>query len=126
MLDRVFRGRMLRVAAAAFIVSLAVTPAAFAKGGNDNGGHNDNGGRNDDHRSIPNCSRDRHDDDHGGRGGGMNHLKCPGKQVVVRTDEKVCPEKPNRPASLSKRVCCKTPRYTYCHSFPPCPPRSRS
>jgi hypothetical protein len=118
MLHRVFAGGMLRVAAAALLLSLATVPSAFAKGGSDKGDD-------DDRRSIPDCSRhddDRDDErnDHGDR------LFCPGKQVLVRTDEKLCPEKPGRPAVVRKRVCCRHHSVTNCHPFRPCPPRSRS
>jgi hypothetical protein len=101
-----------------------LTPAAFAKGGDDHKGGNDH---HDNDRSIPNCSRGGHDDDddHDGRGG-EDHLFCPNKQVLVRIDEKTCPEKPNRPAVVRKRVCCRHGSMTNCHPFRPCPPRSRS
>jgi hypothetical protein len=120
MLDRVLVGGMLRVAAAALVLSLATAPSAFAKGGPDNGkGHDD------DHRSIPNCSRHDDDRDDDGRDGD-NHLTCPNKQVLVRTDEKTCPDKPGRPAVVRKRACCRHGNLTNCHPFRPCPPRSRS
>jgi hypothetical protein len=110
---------MLRVAAAALALSLVTVPSAFAKAGPDKG-------HDDDHRSIPNCSRhdDDRDDDHGR--GGEDHLFCPNKQVLVRTDEKLCPEKPGRPAVIRKRVCCRHGNLTNCRPFRPCPPRSRS
>jgi len=110
----------LRVVTAALVLSLAVAPSAFAKGGSDQGD------RDDDHRSVPNCSRghDDDDDDRDGRHG--DRLFCPGKQVLVRIDEKLCPEKPGRPAVVRKRVCCRHAQTTNCHPFRPCPPRSRS
>jgi hypothetical protein len=46
--------------------------------------------------------------------------------VLVRTDEKLCPEKPGRPAVIRKRVCCRHGETTNCRPFRPCPPRSRS
>jgi hypothetical protein len=124
MLKHVFRGRTLRVAVAAFALSLAVAPTAFAKNG---GGFFDNKGKGNDHdndRAIPNCSRGRDNDNDGQHG---QHLtSCPGNQVLVRVDEKVCPDKPNRPSSIVKRACCQTHGTTYCHPFHPCPPRSHS
>ena len=118
MLHRVFAGGMLRVAAAALLLSLATVPSAFAKGGSDKG--ND-----EDRRSIPDCSRHDGDgdDERSDRG---DRLFCPNKQVLVRTDEKLCPEKPGRPAVVRKRVCCRHGSITNCHPFRPCPPRSRS
>lgn len=111
----------LKMATAALVLSLAVSPSAFAKGGPDKGDRHD-----DDHRSIPNCSRGHDDDDdHGGRDGD-NHLSCPNKQVLVRIDEKLCPEKPGQPAVVRKRACCRHGETTNCHPFHPCPPRSRS
>jgi hypothetical protein len=109
----------LKMATAALVLSLVVSPSAFAKGGPDKGDRHD-----DDHRSIPNCSRGHdNDDERGGRG---DRLFCPNKQVLVRTDEKLCPEKPGRPAVVRKRVCCRHGSMTNCHPFRPCPPRSRS
>lgn len=119
MLDRIFVGGVLRVATAALVLGLAVTPSAFAKGGPGKG-HDD-----DERRSIPDCSRHDDDDDHEGRGGD-DKLSCPNKQVLVRTDEKLCPEKPGRPAVIRKRVCCQHGETTSCRPFRPCPPRSRS
>jgi hypothetical protein len=125
MLKRVFRGETLRMAVAAIALSLAVAPTAFAKNG---GGFFDNKDKGNDHgndRAIPNCSRGRDNDRDGGEHG--QHLtSCPGNQVLVRIDEKVCPDKPNRPSSIVKRACCQTHGTTYCHPFHPCPPRSRS
>ena len=96
-------GGVRRVVTAALVLSLAVAPSAFAKGGPNKGD------RDDDHRSVPNCSRghghDGDDDDHDGGDG--DHLFCPKKQVLVRTDEKLCPETPGRPAVIRKRVCCR-------------------
>ena len=119
MLHRVSVGGVLRIATAALFLSLAVSPAAFAKG-------NDNGPRkNDDKHSIPDCSR--HDDDHDGPGRAHEDpLFCPNKQVVVRIDEKTCPEKPGQPVVIRKRVCCLHGDTTSCRPFRPCPPRSRS
>lgn len=117
MLHRNFVGKAFRVATAALVLSLALTPAAFAKGGPDKGK-----GGGDGDRTIPNCSR-QNDDDGEGRG---DRLFCPNKQVLVRTDEKVCPEKPGQPAVVRKRVCCRHGDMTNCHPFRPCPPRSRS
>ena len=112
-------GGVARVVTAALLLSLTVSPSAFAKGGSDKGD------RDDDHRSVPNCSRGHdEDDDRDGRGG--DRLFCPNKQVLVRTDEKLCPEKPGRPAVIRKRVCCRHGSMTNCHPFRPCPPRSRS
>jgi hypothetical protein len=102
---------------AALVLSLAVTPSAFAKGGPDKG-------HDDERRAIPDCRRDRDDDDHDR--GGEDKVTCPNKQVLVRTDEKECPEKPGRPAVIRKRVCCRHGELTNCHPFHPCPPRSRS
>ena len=114
MLNRVFT----RVATAALVLSLVAAPSAFAKGGPNKGkGHDD------DRRAIPDCSR--HDDDDHGRAG-EDKLFCPNKQVLVRTDEKLCPEKPGRPAVIRKRVCCRHGETTNCRPFRPCPPRSRS
>jgi len=121
MLERVFVGGAWRVAAAALALSLATAPSAFAKGGPDNGKGNDN-------RAVPNCSRHDdgdHDDDRGG-GGDDNHLTCPNKQILVRIDEKLCPDKPGRPAVVRKRACCRHGDMTNCHPFRPCPPNSRS
>jgi len=98
MLHRLAFGGMFRVATAAFVFSLMLAPSAFAKGGPGNDG----------------------------RTGPEDKLDCPGKQVVVRTDEKLCPDKPGRPAVLLKRVCCQSNGATYCRPFHPCPPRSRS
>ena len=120
MLHRISVGGVLRVATAALVLSLAVSPAAFAKGGGNDG---PNKGKNDEH-SIPDCSRHDEDNDDGpGRG---DRLFCPNKQVLVRIDEKLCPEKPGRPAVVRKRVCCRHGSMTNCHPFRPCPPRSRS
>lgn len=112
MLNRVFTG----VATAAVALSLALAPPAFAKGGHDKG-------RGDDRTSIPDCSRERDDDD--GRAG-QDRLVCPNKQVLVRIDEKLCPEKPGRPAVVRKRICCRHGTLTNCRPFRPCPSRSRS
>ena len=110
----------LKMATAALVLSLAVSPSAFAKGGPDQGDRHD-----DDHRSIPNCSRGQ-DDDGDERENRGDRLFCPKKQVLVRTDEKLCPEKPGRPAVVRKRVCCRHGETTNCHPFRPCPPRSPS
>ncbi len=106
--------------AAALALSLAIAPSAFAKG--------DNGKGNDDHRSVPNCSKhdDGEGDDDRGGGGDDNHLTCPNKQILVRIDEKLCPDKPGRPAVVRKRACCRHGDMTNCHPFRPCPPNSRS
>jgi hypothetical protein len=109
-------GGTLRVATAALMIGLVVSPAAFAKG------------KNDEKHSVPNCSRGNQghdDDDDEGRDRG-DRLFCPNKQVLVRIDEKLCPEKPGRPAVVRKRVCCRHGSLTNCHPFRPCPPRSRS
>lgn len=120
MLHRRYVGKALRVATAALVLSAVMTPAAFAKGGPDKGK-----GFGDEKQSIPNCSRfgDGDHDDGPGRG---DRLFCPNKQVLVRTDEKICPEQPGRPAVVRKRVCCRHGDMTNCHPFRPCPPRSRS
>ena len=120
MLHRSFVGGVVRVATAALILSMTVAPPAFAKGGPDKGG-----GRDDDKHAIPDCSRhgDDRDDDDRDRG---DRLFCPNKQVLVRIDEKTCPEKPGRPAVVRKRVCCRHGDMTNCHPFRPCPPRSPS
>ena len=112
------RNSSVRVATAALVLSLAVTPSAFAKGGPDKG-------HDDDRRAIPDCRRDHDDDDDHGRGG-EDKLTCPNKQVLVRTDEKLCPEKPGRPAVSRTRICCRHGDMTNCRPFHPCPPRSRS
>jgi hypothetical protein len=125
MLKHVFRGGTLRVAIAAVALSLAVAPTAFAKNGGFFDNNKGNNGHDDDRAAIPNCSRARGDDDHDG-GRGPHDTSCPGNQVLVRIDEKVCPDKPNRPSSIVKRACCQTHGTTYCHPFHPCPPRSRS
>ena len=124
MLHRSYVGKALRVTAAALVVSAMLAPAAFAKGG---GSDKDKGFGKDDRPSIPDCSRhdDDDDDDRGGRDRG-DRLFCPNKQVVVRIDEKICPEKPGRPAVVRKRVCCRHGSMTNCRPFRPCPPRSRS
>jgi hypothetical protein len=124
MSKRVFAGGVVRLVAGALALSLVLAPAAFAKG-NDNGKGGDHGK---DDRSIPNCSRGGHEDDGDDRGGGggEDHLFCPNKQVLVRIDEKTCPDKPGRPAVVQKRVCCRHGDMTNCHPFHPCPPRSRS
>lgn len=120
MSKRVFAGGVVRLVMGALVLSLVTAPAAFAKGNDNNKG----GGKED--RSIPDCSRGGHDDnDDEGRDRG-DRLFCPNKQVLVRIDEKVCPEKPNRPAVVRKRVCCRHGSMTNCHPFRPCPPRSRS
>ena len=98
MSKRVSAGGIVRLVTGALMLSLVMAPAAFAKG-NDN---NDDG-------------QDRGD-----------RLFCPNKQVLVRIDEKTCPEKPNRPAVVRKRVCCRHGDTTNCHPFHPCPPRSQS
>jgi hypothetical protein len=123
MLHRRFVGGALRVATAALVLSIAITPTAFAKGGP---GKGDDGPGND-KQSVPNCNRGNqsHDDDDEGRDRG-DRLFCPNKQVLVRIDEKLCPEKPGRPAVIRKRVCCRHGDMTNCHPFRPCPPRSRS
>ncbi len=118
MLHRGFVGGVVRAATAALVLSLVIAPPAFAKGGPENGGHDD------DKRAIPDCSR--HDDDRDGGRDGDNHLTCPNKQVLVRIDEKLCPDKPGRPAVIRKRACCRHGNLTNCHPFRPCPPRSRS
>ena len=123
MLHGTFVGKALRATTAALVLSMAVAPGAFAKGDSDKG----RGGGNDD-RNIPNCSRHDDDDDDDrfeGRDRG-DRLFCPNKQVLVRTDEKICPEKPGRPAVVRKRVCCRHGSLTNCRPFRPCPPRSRS
>lgn len=124
MQQRISIGGFFRVATTALALSLVLTPAAFAKGGPDKGGK----GHDDDKHSVPNCSRGNHDndDDDGPGRGGEDKLFCPNKQVVVRTDEKLCPEKPGRPAVIRKRVCCRHGDTTNCRPFRPCPPRSRS
>ncbi|MCC6848636.1 MAG: hypothetical protein IT294_09055 [Deltaproteobacteria bacterium] len=134
MLHRRYAAIALRVGSAALVLTMASTPAAFARGGHDaRDGHERSKGffDGDDERSIPDCGR--HDDDwdddrHGGHGGRDrgDRLFCPNKQVLVRTDEKLCPEKPNRPAVVRKRVCCRHGSMTWCRPFRPCPPRSRS
>jgi hypothetical protein len=117
-------GGTLRVATAAFMLGLLVMPPpAFAKGG-----PGPDKGKHDDKHSVPNCNRGNqcdHDDDRPGRAG-EDKLFCPNKQVVVRIDEKLCPEKPGRPAVIRKRVCCRHGSLTNCRPFRPCPPRSRS
>jgi hypothetical protein len=116
-------GGTLRVATAALMIGLVVSPAAFAKGG-----PGPDKGNNDDKHSVPNCNRGNQgndDDDEPGRAG-EDKLFCPNKQVVVRIDEKLCPEKPGRPAVIRKRVCCRHGDMTNCRPFRPCPPRSRS
>jgi hypothetical protein len=120
MLHRGFVGNALRMGTAALVLSVALTPAAFAKGGPDKGK-----GFGDDRHSIPNCSRQDDDDRFEGRDRG-DRLFCPNKQVLVRIDEKLCPEKPGRPAVVRKRVCCRHGSLTNCRPFRPCPPRSRS
>lgn len=118
MSKRVSVGGVVRLMAGALMLSLVMAPAAFAKGNDNNkGGGND--------RPIPNCSRHDDDGDNEGRGG-EDHLFCPNKQVLVRIDEKTCPEKPGRPAAVRKRVCCRHGDTTNCHPFHPCPPRSQS
>ena len=113
-------GGTLRVATAALMIGLVMTPPAFAKGGPDKG-------NNDEKQSVPNCNRGTGgggvDEDGPGRG---DRLFCPNTQVLVRIDEKLCPEKPGRPAVVRKRVCCRHGDMTNCHPFRPCPPRSRS
>jgi hypothetical protein len=115
-------GGTLRVATAALMLSIAVAPGAFAKGG-----PGPDKGKNDEKQSVPNCNRGNqgHDDDDG-RDNNGDRLFCPNKQVLVRIDEKLCPEKPGRPAVVRKRVCCRHGDMTNCHPFRPCPPRSRS
>ena len=113
------KNNSVRVLTAALVLVLAVTPSAFAKGGPDKG-HDD-----DDRRAIPDCRRDHDGDDDHGRGGD-DKLTCPNKQVVVRIDDKLCPEKPGRPAVIRQRVCCRHGETTNCRPFRPCPPRSRS
>ncbi len=124
MSKRVFGGGVVRLAAGALALSLVMTPAAFAKG-NDKG----SGDHGKSEQSIPNCSRggghDADDDDGDGRDRG-DRLFCPNKQILVRIDEKQCPDKPGRPAVVRKRVCCRHGDMTNCHPFRPCPPRSRS
>jgi hypothetical protein len=108
-----------RLVAGALALNLVLAPVAFAKGGNEGNGK---GGGND--SAIPNWSRhDDGDDEHENRG---DRLFCPNKQVLVRIDEKTCPEKPGQPAVVRKRVCCRHGDMTNCHPFRPCPPRSRS
>jgi hypothetical protein len=52
-------------------------------------------------------------------------LDCPGKQVVVRIEEKACPPTPKRPVHVRKRVCCQRPSgQIHCRPFQPCPPNS--
>jgi hypothetical protein len=116
-------GGTLRVATAALMIGLVASPAAFAKGG----AGSDNG-KNDDKHSIPNCSRgnESNDDNDGPGRAGEDKLDCPNKQVVVRIDDKLCPEKPGRPAVIRQRVCCRHGNLTNCRPFRPCPPRSRS
>jgi hypothetical protein len=118
MSKRVSAGGVVRLVAGALAVSLVMAPAAFAKGGSDKG---DPGSG----RTIPNCSRgqDDADDEHENHG---DRLFCPNKQVLVRIDEKQCPDKPGRPAVVRKRVCCRHGDMTNCHPFRPCPPRSPS
>ena len=54
-------------------------------------------------------------------------LECPGKQQLVRIDEKICPPNPKRPAIVIKRRCCLNPGdKVVCLPFLPCPPRSPS
>lgn len=120
MLHRSFVGKALRATTAALVLSMALAPTAFAKGGPEKGK-----GGGDDDRNIPNCSRHDEDNDDDGRDRG-DRLFCPNKQVLVRIDEKICPEKPGRPAVVRKRVCCRHGSMTNCHPFRPCPPRSRS
>jgi len=121
MSKRVFGGGVVRLAAGALALSLVMAPAAFAKGPDKGSGDH---GKNE--QSIPNCSRGGGhdaDDDGGDRG---DRLFCPNKQILVRIDEKQCPDKPGRPAVVRKRVCCRHGDMTNCHPFHPCPPRSRS
>jgi hypothetical protein len=121
MLHRSYVGKALRVATAALVMSVALAPAAFAKGGGPDKGKGFGDGND---QSIPNCSREADDaDGHENRG---DRLFCPNKQTLVRIDEKLCPEKPGRPAVVRKRVCCRHGSMTNCHPFRPCPPRSRS
>ena len=50
---------------------------------------------------------------------------CPGKQVLVRVEEKGCPATPKRPQHNRKRVCCQNPAgKVHCNPFQPCPPNS--
>lgn len=120
MLHRLLTVGTLRVAAAALALSLATVPSAFAKGGPADGGKgNDHG-----NRAIPDCSR--HDDQRDGDIGGEDKLTCPGHHVLVRTEQKLCPDKPGRPAVVRKRVCCQHGTMISCRPFRPCPPRSPS
>jgi len=118
MLNRGFFKGTCRVAALTLALAATSAAPAFAKGGDDN------------HGSTPGCSRghDGGDDDGDGddRGGGGDHLFCPNHQVLVRIDDKICPDKPGRPAVVRKRVCCRHGTLTNCHPFRPCPPRSAS
>ena len=102
MLHRAFVGGFIWAVAAAILLSLAAAPSAFAMGDNSSG--------------------DWGDDVRGSANGPF----CPHKQVLVRTEEKVCPEEPGRPAVVLQRVCCRHGNTTDCQPFRPCPPRSHS
>ena len=53
------------------------------------------------------------------------NLDCPGKQTVVRIEEKGCPVTPKRPVHIRKRVCCQNPAgKVHCRPFQMCPPNS--
>ena len=52
---------------------------------------------------------------------------CGKAQTLVRIEEKECPARPNRPAFIVKRACCKNPAgRTHCNHMPHCPAVSPS
>jgi hypothetical protein len=74
------------------------------------------------------------DRDHGkeGRGPGLTedfteHLDCPGRETLVRIDEKTCEATPNRPLIVRRRACCENPAgRVHCRHFQHCPSHSPS
>ena len=94
--------RRLRVALAlASLVALLAAPAAALadRGGNEDGDNQGQPGR----------------------------LTCPGREMLVSLDEKVCQENPHRPVIVIQRKCCKNPAgQVHCDHFPHCPNNSPS
>lgn len=59
--------------------------------------------------------------------GRKQNLNCPGRETLVRVDEKTCDPTPNRPLIVIKRACCQNPAgRVHCDHFEHCPSHSPS
>lgn len=129
--------RLLSVAAAVLLWSLAVAPPAFSDRGEGKGG--DRGGRPEavEHHEeqqghhegqLEHHEDSEHDDDFESEDSeSHDNLRCEGRQDLVRIEEKVCPPNPHRPVIVVKRACCRNPAgKVHCRGFRQCPNRSPS